>query len=285
MSALWVIGDVHGAFDKLSALLMQAGLIDRNGHWTGQDAHLVFLGDYLDRGPDGIGVIRLVQTLESEAPHTGGKVTALLGNHEVMFLAAVRYKRVDPTDRLGFYEYWAGNGGQAYDLQRLEGKDITWLSNRPALALVDDWLLVHADSLFYLYMGQNIEAVNARFKQLLSSTEPGDWGAFANTFVDRLNYAGKDGETQAKKLLRQMGGKRLVHGHSPVHLLLAENEQGIEAPTTAPIAYAGGLCLDVDSGMAYFPDAGFIARLGKDGVEEVVTLPVGLFAEIVEDFG
>lgn len=283
MSALWVVGDVHGAYDKLSALLIQAGLSDRNGHWIGGDAHLVFLGDYLDRGPDGIGVIRLVQTLEKEAPQSGGQVTALLGNHEVMFLAAVRFHRIDPTDRLGFYEYWAGNGGQLSDIQRLEGSDITWLSARPALARVGDWLMVHADSLFYLYMGQTAEGVNARFRQLLSSTEPGDWGAFANAFVDRLNFAGRQGAVQAKKILRQLGGERLVHGHSPVHLLLAENEQGLDEPTTQPIAYADGLCLDVDSGMAYFPDAGFIARLGEHSVEEVVGLPSGIFHAIEEE--
>ncbi len=272
-----MVGDVHGAHDKLHALLMVAGLIDREGHWTGQEAHLIFLGDYLDRGPDGIGVIRLVQRLENEAERAGGQVTALVGNHEVMFLAASRFRRIDPTDRIGFYEYWAGNGGQHHDLERLEGTDITWLSARPAMARAGEWLLVHADSLFYLELGRTVDEINAKMRELLGSTEPGEWGALANAFVDRLNYARVQGEALASRLLQTVGGSRIVHGHTPVHLLLAENEQNIDAPTTAPIAYAGGRCLDMDSGMAYFSDAGFIARLGTDGVEEVVSVPDGLF--------
>lgn len=278
MSALWIVGDVHGAHDKLRALLMQAGLTDRNGYWTGGDAHLVFLGDYFDRGPDGIGVVRLIQKLEEEAPRSGGQVSALIGNHEVMFLAASRFRRVDPTDRLGFYGYWAGNGGRSSDMQRLEGADITWLSQRPALMRVGHWLLTHADSLFYLHLGRSMADINARVRELLTSTDAGDWGSFANTFVDRLNFAGADGEQAALKMLRALGGECIVHGHTPIQLLVAENEQGIDAEPVAPIRYAAGRCLAVDSGMAYFGDAGFITRLGESEVEQVATLPAGLFA-------
>lgn len=278
MSALWVVGDVHGAFDKLRALLILAGLTDRNGNWTGQDAHLVFLGDYLDRGPDGIGVIRLIQQLEEQAAQAGGQVTALIGNHEVMFLAAQRFRMLDPTDRLGFYEYWAGNGGQSEDMQRLQPADIRWLSERPALALIEDWLMVHADSLFYTQLGATLGEVNAEVRELLRSTEANEWGGFANAFVDRLNYAEENGAVLAQRMLSRYGGKRLVHGHSPVHLLRGENRQNIQGEVTAPIEYAGGLCVDVDSGMAYFPEAGFITRLHGLEVSEVVSLPEWLFA-------
>lgn len=277
MRPLWVVGDVHGAHDKLRTLLIVAGLTDRYGQWTGGDAHLVFLGDYLDRGPDGIGVIRLVQQLQLMAAQAGGEVSALLGNHEVMLLAAVRFQENDPRDQLGFYEYWAGNGGQATDLERLEASDLAWLAERPATLRVGDWLLLHADSLFYLQLGRTLGEINARARALLNSSDPGEWGAFANAFVDRLNYAGAAGEAQARLLLSTVGGERIVHGHTPVHLLLAENGQDLRATAAAPVVYAGGLCLDVDSGMAYFSDAGFIARLGSDGVEEVAALPEGLF--------
>ena len=274
---LWVVGDVHGAHDKLRALLIVAGLTDRYGQWTGGDAHLVFLGDYLDRGPDGAGVIRFVQELQVRAAQAGGEVSALLGNHEVMLLAAVRFLAGDPADQLGFYEYWAGNGGQATDLERLEAADLAWLAARPAMLRVGGWLLLHADSLFYLQLGHTPGEINARVRALLGSPDPGDWGAFANAFVDRLNYAGAAGEAQARLLLGTLGGERIVHGHTPVHLLLAENEQNLRATAAAPVTYAGGLCLDMDSGMAYFGDAGFMARLGADGVAEVATLPDGLF--------
>ena len=138
---LWVVGDIHGAHDKLRALLIRAGLTDRAGNWTGGRAHLVFLGDYLDRGPDGLGVVRLVRDLERQARGLGGQVTALLGNHEVMFLAAAYFREIDPRDRLGFYDYWVGNGGQTWDMERLTPEDTAWFRARPVLARAGDWLL------------------------------------------------------------------------------------------------------------------------------------------------
>ncbi|RJF73873.1 metallophosphoesterase [Deinococcus cavernae] len=265
-----MVGDIHGALPKLRTLLHRARLIDDLGNWAGGDAHLLFLGDYLDRGPDGLGVIRLVQRLEAQAVHAGGRVSALLGNHEVMFLAAHRFRVADPRDRLGFYMYWAGNGGQSSDLRGATPEDIDWLLSRPALLRVGEWLAMHADSLFYLNLGSTLEGVNARVLDLLQSPEPVDWGEFANAFVDRLNFADTGGEDLARHLLERLGGRRLMHGHTPVHLLHAENTQGLVIDLVSPVEYAGGLCLNVDSGMAYFAEAGFITRLEGTQVAEVV---------------
>ena len=63
--------------------------------------------------------------------------------------------------------------------------------------------------------------MNARVLDLLQSPEPVDWGEFANAFVDRLNFADADGEDLARHLLEGLGGRRLMHGHTPVHLLHA----------------------------------------------------------------
>ena len=69
----YAIGDIHGSHAKLLALLRREKLIDDQGHWAAQDAHLVFLGDYLDRGDDGIGVLNTIMRLEVEATNAGGK--------------------------------------------------------------------------------------------------------------------------------------------------------------------------------------------------------------------
>ena len=158
MSDLWVIGDVHGALDKLRAMLLRAGLIGFSGDWAARDAHLVFLGDYMDRGPDGVGVVRFVRKLEGQSAAAGGRVTALLGNHEVMLLAATRFRRTDPQDQLGFREYWLNNGGQERDAELLDPGDYGWLAERPALALAGNWLLMHADSRLYLRLGDTLDA-------------------------------------------------------------------------------------------------------------------------------
>jgi Calcineurin-like phosphoesterase len=80
----YAIGDIHGCLNQTLELLKSAELTDEAGHWTAMDAHLWFLGDFTDRGPDGMGVIDLVMRLEKEAVFEGGFVGALLGNHDLI---------------------------------------------------------------------------------------------------------------------------------------------------------------------------------------------------------
>jgi hypothetical protein len=80
------IGDVHGDFNDFCAILQHVGLIDDQRHWTGGKATLVQLGDLIDRGPKARQVLDLMMSLEEQAPKAGGRVVALLGNHEVMNL-------------------------------------------------------------------------------------------------------------------------------------------------------------------------------------------------------
>jgi len=77
------VGDVHGAYDRFVTILRTAGVIDEGLHWAAGKTHLVQLGDVVDRGPDSRKALDLLQRLEAEAPHAGGQVHALLGNHEV----------------------------------------------------------------------------------------------------------------------------------------------------------------------------------------------------------
>jgi serine/threonine protein phosphatase 1 len=69
------IGDVHGCLTALDTLL---GVVNLKS-----DDHLIFLGDYIDRGPDSKGVLDRVIRLRLT-----GQVETLRGNHELMMLAA-----------------------------------------------------------------------------------------------------------------------------------------------------------------------------------------------------
>jgi hypothetical protein len=80
------VGDVHGAYENFVAVLRMAGLIDARERWSGGRAHLVQTGDVLDRGPRSRKAMDLLMRLEKEARKAGGRVHALLGNHEVMNL-------------------------------------------------------------------------------------------------------------------------------------------------------------------------------------------------------
>jgi serine/threonine protein phosphatase 1 len=75
----FVIGDVHGERAMLAQLLAALPFI-------APDDALVFLGDYLDRGPDSRGVIELLRRLPEA---TAGQVVCLRGNHEDALLKAI----------------------------------------------------------------------------------------------------------------------------------------------------------------------------------------------------
>jgi len=72
----FVVGDIHGSYEKLKAILA-------NLDWSPQSGdQLIFLGDYIDRGPQSYEVVDTVAELADRHP----EVIALKGNHESMFL-------------------------------------------------------------------------------------------------------------------------------------------------------------------------------------------------------
>jgi serine/threonine protein phosphatase 1 len=73
--ACYVVGDIHGCFDELACLIEHLPL-------TTSD-RIVFLGDYVDRGPDSKRVISYLLEL---AKKTRQELVFLKGNHEDMFL-------------------------------------------------------------------------------------------------------------------------------------------------------------------------------------------------------
>jgi serine/threonine protein phosphatase 1 len=74
---IYAIGDLHGHLDALERLM------DRISPDLSRD-QLIFMGDYIDRGPHSRGVVDYVLRLKNSAPPE--KVVCLKGNHEAMFL-------------------------------------------------------------------------------------------------------------------------------------------------------------------------------------------------------
>jgi hypothetical protein len=200
------VGDVHGAYDGLLAILRFTGLADEKGRWTGGKTHLVQTGDLLDRGKDARKVLDLLMRLEGEAGKAGGGVHALLGNHEVMnMLGDLRYVDVaeyqayrEPESeprRDHYYEAVldraqksAKAAGQAFDanafrakfLQQVplgfvertaalsaEGRYGKWLRQRPVMAKVDGVVFVHG-GLTPEVAALGCEELNARVRRELN---------------------------------------------------------------------------------------------------------------------
>lgn len=87
-----VVGDVHGCYDELIALLIKVDFDDK------RDC-IIFLGDYTDRGPKAYEVYRFLRGLKLEM---GTRCILLFGNHEELIMDY--YDTFDPN--------WKRNGGK-----------------------------------------------------------------------------------------------------------------------------------------------------------------------------
>ena len=132
--ALYAIGDIHGCLGTLDALLATLDL-------TPED-HLVFIGDYIDRGPDSYGVIeRLMEMRDAAARGEGPACTFLRGNHDQMLL--------DWADaRPGAYDLWRANGGLAtltsYPDTRIPPEHFAFFRATELAAQIGGFAFVHA---------------------------------------------------------------------------------------------------------------------------------------------
>jgi Calcineurin-like phosphoesterase len=235
MTSLFVVSDVHGYVADLRQSLADAGLVDDEARWTGGDAQLWVLGDLIDRGPDGVGSIDLVRSLQQQAPE---QVHMLMGNHEAL---ALGYK-LFPETRFG--EVWAINGGRESDQDRLTDEHVEWLRGLPVVARHSDYLLMHSDTTDYLEWGDSVDDINATVTTLLADDDAeAHWEVFAS-LTSRYDFARGDGTRVARDVLGALGGGCIVHGHSIIGTLTGQPSHTIEGP----IAYADGLVVAIDGG-------------------------------------
>jgi serine/threonine protein phosphatase 1 len=131
----YAIGDIHGRLDLLMDLLSQ--IIT---HANGRSCKLVFLGDYIDRGPDSAGVLALVRRFQQHWPES---VICLKGNHEAMLLEVVTEPAVT--------SWWLGNGGDttlaSFGVPHpgdLPADVLSWIAGLPTLYEDEHRYFVHA---------------------------------------------------------------------------------------------------------------------------------------------
>jgi len=72
-----IIGDIHGHSTELLLLLGKLGYQYQNGAYRHPERQAVFLGDYIDRGPDSLQCLDIVRAMVEN-----GSAVALMGNHE-----------------------------------------------------------------------------------------------------------------------------------------------------------------------------------------------------------
>ncbi len=77
-----IIGDLHGQADKLEALLALMGYRHSAGCWRHPNRQVVFVGDFIDRGPNQMRTVDLARCMVEE-----GAALAIMGNHEFNAIA------------------------------------------------------------------------------------------------------------------------------------------------------------------------------------------------------
>jgi len=221
-----VVGDVHGDIERLFKALKPYPA----GEW-----HTVFLGDLVDGGAFGYGVLRYAR----DRPNA----TVLLGNHEVAMLRALR----DRTE----LSFWLSIGGQLHDLQELAKDEELeqWLRTRPLLYRAEDGsLLQHSDTDYYGRLLEDADdddavvSVNREAARLLADGEETRlWDILAPGMIFRTS------RTRLEAWLQRTGSYRVIHGHKP---------HGLREPDV----YQNGLAVCFDGGLSRQYRSRFIRR-------------------------
>jgi hypothetical protein len=223
------IGDLHGDLGATRRALVLAGAIDALDRWIGDKLVVVQTGDEIDRGDDDRAIIELFDRLADAAEGRGGKVIALIGNHEAMNVAGdFRY-----VTRGGFAAFSDSDTSRVPDavLQRFTveargraaaffpaGPFARRLAERRAVVVVGDTVFVHggvtADHVRY-----GIPRLNRELSRWMSGD--GAPSALANDeegpLWTRRYSEDKSGIDCAGLLstLTALSATRMVVGHTP----------------------------------------------------------------------
>jgi serine/threonine protein phosphatase 1 len=166
----FAIGDIHGCAKALRTLVEH---IDPQ-----PDDELIFLGDYIDRGPDSRNVIDQILELEFRC-----RVVPLVGNHELAMLAIIQHGVNEKV--------WLTNGGRATltsyggSLTKLPQSHLDFFRRLSRFHEMSDSICVHAGYEAELPMEQQADAT------MFWNHLPLDWPA------------------------PHVSGKRMVFGHTP----------------------------------------------------------------------
>ena len=191
MNRTLVIGDIHGCSEALSQLMEKIKPLTKNDT-------LIFMGDYIDRGPDSKGVIDIVLQLRREH----NRVITLMGNHEFMLLGAMK--------GYGQNEFLSMGGDatlKSYGIPPESINDIAAVLPRDHLVFLQD-LLPYWEDESYIYVHAGLQpGVH------LTQQSP-DWLFWSrDEFIDsNFDY-----------------GKKVIYGHTPFNRpKLDKNKIGID---------------------------------------------------------
>jgi len=139
-----IIGDIHGYASKLEALLARLGYAKNGGVWQHRERQAIFVGDFVDRGPEQVQTVTMVKAMVDH-----GHARAVMGNHE---LNAIAWMTPDPREpdsfmRVHSSKNWKQHKAfieQVTENSKLHHEIIEWFKSLPLYLELDNLRIVHA---------------------------------------------------------------------------------------------------------------------------------------------
>jgi serine/threonine protein phosphatase 1 len=199
---VWVISDIHGMYDQLVMLLRKIDLNDQ----------VIFLGDYIDRGPDSKKVLDLLIALKQDRNYI-----FLMDNHEDMML--------DYFDKTNKYMegIWFYNGSSS------TLKSFNYNVGKEYLDFIRDLLLYY-----------ELEIKGQKYLYVHAGVKPGK----------SLNHQDKHDllwiRDEFLLMKEQYYDYTIIHGHTPTQFINGEDKIFIKKGINNKI-----ISVDIDTGCVY----------------------------------
>jgi hypothetical protein len=139
-----IIGDIHGYASVLKRLLLKLGYVVKDGEWQHPQHKVIFLGDFVDRGPEQVEVIEIVKRMVE-----AGHALAVMGNHEFNAVAWATADEAKPGEFLRIHS--SKNRHQHAAFLHQIGEDsiahreaIAWFKTLPLFIDFENLRVVHA---------------------------------------------------------------------------------------------------------------------------------------------
>ena len=183
MASRWIISDIHGCLATLKTLLETQLKITKHDQ-------IYFLGDFIDRGPDGKGVIDYLMHLKKEEY----EVFFIKGNHEDLCVKAYeadQKKKLFGGKHVEQKNWEAVGGGETLKSfgvnhpREIPKEYIDWMNDCVPYVELEDYILVHA-------------GMNFKCEKPFEDTDSMMW-----TRHFKVDYS-------------KSHGKKIIHGHMPV---------------------------------------------------------------------
>ena len=178
---IFAIGDIHGCFNAMKDLIENKIQLSKNDK-------LIFLGDYIDRGPDSKIVLDYIMDLQNNQYD----IVTLRGNHESMLINAWYNESA--------LSKWILNGGSETllsfgtdKLKNIDSKYLHFLENLRFYYELDKYIFVHAG------FNDSIE----------------------NPFTDKYSMLWNSRE---QYLNPRLNDRTIIHGHAPVPLNIIQKQ-------------------------------------------------------------